>query len=124
MTVDVVTFGCRLNASESDVIRREAAAAGLADTVVVNTCAVTAEAVRQARQAIRKLARERPHVRIVVTGCAAQTEPGSFAQMPEVDRVVGNDDKLRADAWRAARAAFANAHDFGVAAEEKIVVND
>src|SRR5207247_7138673 len=80
MTVDVVTFGCRLNASESDVIRREAAAAGLADTVVVNTCAVTAEAVRQARQAIRKLARERPHARIVVTGCAAQTEPENFAQ--------------------------------------------
>src|SRR5438067_6374510 len=124
MSVDVVTFGCRLNASESDVIRGAAEAAGLVDTVVVNTCAVTAEAVRQARQAIRKLARERPGARIVVTGCAAQTEPESFAQMGEVDRVIGNDDKLRAHAWRAARAAFAGVRDFGVAAEEKIVVND
>src|SRR5207237_10242574 len=119
-----VTFGCRLYASGEDVVRREAAATGLADTVVVNTCAVTAEAVRQARQAIRKLARERPGTRIVVTGCAAQTEPESFAQMAEVDRVIGNDDKLRADTWRTARAAFAGARDFGVAAEEKIVVTD
>jgi threonylcarbamoyladenosine tRNA methylthiotransferase MtaB len=124
MTVDVVTFGCRLNTAESDVIRREAAAVGLADTVVVNTCAVTAEAVRQARQAIRKLRRERPGARIVVTGCAAQTEPETFAQMDEVDRVIGNDDKLRADTWHTARAALVGARDFGIAAEEKIVVND
>src|SRR5438874_4929545 len=124
MTVDVVTFGCRLNAYESDVIRREAEAAGLADTVVVNTCAVTAEAVRQARQTIRKLRRERPSARIVVTGCAAQTEPETFARMDEVDRVVGNDDKLRARAWTDARAAFASADRFGIATEEKIVVND
>ena len=75
MSVDVVTFGCRLNIDESEVIRRAADAAGLADAVVVNTCAVTAEAVRQARQAIRRLARERPDARIVVTGCAAQIEP-------------------------------------------------
>ena len=75
MSVDVVTFGCRLNAYESEVIRREAQAAGLADAVVVNTCAVTAEAVRQARQAIRKLSASGPDARIVVTGCAAQTEP-------------------------------------------------
>ena len=74
MSVDVVTFGCRLNAYESEVIRREAAAAGVVDAVVVNTCAVTAEAVRQARQTIRRLKRERPDARIVVTGCAAQTE--------------------------------------------------
>jgi threonylcarbamoyladenosine tRNA methylthiotransferase MtaB len=124
MSVDVMTFGCRLNAYESDVIRREAQAAGLADTVVVNTCAVTAEAVRQARQAIRKLRRERPGARIVVTGCAAQIEPESFAQMGEVDRVIGNDDKTRAEAWIDTRAAFGRADGFGITDEEKIVVND
>ena len=81
MSVEVVTFGCRLNAAESEVIRREAERAGLSDTVVVNTCAVTAEAVRQARQTIRALRRERPQAKIVVTGCAAQTEPQTFAAM-------------------------------------------
>src|SRR5262245_38553294 len=86
VTCEVGAFGCRLNAYESEAIRRAAAAAGPADTVVVTTCAVTAEAVRQARQAIRKLARERPSARIVVTGCAAQTEPATFAGMGEVDR--------------------------------------
>src|SRR5215813_8213730 len=133
MTVDIVTFGCRLNAYESEVIRREAEAAGLADAVVVNTCAVTAEAVRQARQTIRRIARERPQARIVVTGCAAQTEPASFAAMPEVDRVLGNDEKLRAAAWTDTRAAFApfvpspasgGGLGWGIAAEEKVVVND
>jgi threonylcarbamoyladenosine tRNA methylthiotransferase MtaB len=124
MSIDVVTFGCRLNAYESEVIRREAQAAGLADTVVVNTCAVTAEAVRQARQAVRKLRRERPAARIVVTGCAAQTEPEVFARMDEVDRVLGNDEKLRASAWAEVGAVFAHAQSFGIAAEEKIVVND
>jgi threonylcarbamoyladenosine tRNA methylthiotransferase MtaB len=97
MSVDVVTFGCRLNIAESEGIRR--AAAGLDNTVVVNTCAVTAEAVRQARQNIRRIARERPDARIVVTGCAAQTEPGTFAAMPEVDRVLGNAEKLDARIW-------------------------
>jgi threonylcarbamoyladenosine tRNA methylthiotransferase MtaB len=100
MTVDVVTFGCRLNACESEVIRREASAAGLADTVVFNTCAVTAEAVKQARQAIRRVRRERPDAHIVVTGCAAQIDPGGFAAMPEVDRVLGNVEKLQAKFWR------------------------
>jgi threonylcarbamoyladenosine tRNA methylthiotransferase MtaB len=123
VTVEVMTFGCRLNTYESEAIRREAQAAGLTDTVVVNTCAVTAEAVRQARQAIRKLARERPDARIVVTGCAAQTEPATFAGMHEVDRVLGNDEKLKGAAWHDTRRALA-ANDFGVAAEEKIVVND
>ena len=99
MSVDVVTFGCRLNAYESEVIRRSAAA-GPADTVVVNTCSVTAEAVRQAKQSIRRLKRERPEARIVVTGCAAQTQPALFAAMPEVDRVVGNEEKLDARLWR------------------------
>ena len=97
MSVDVITFGCRLNAYESEIIRRNAA--GLGDAVVVNTCAVTAEAVRQARQAIRKVRRERPDARIVVTGCAAQTAPQDFAGMPEVDRVLGNEEKLDAAAW-------------------------
>jgi threonylcarbamoyladenosine tRNA methylthiotransferase MtaB len=97
MSVDVVTFGCRLNIAESEGIRR--AAAGLDNTVVVNTCAVTAEAVRQARQNIRRIRRERPDARIVVTGCAAQTEPGAFAAMPEVDRVFGNVEKLDTREW-------------------------
>src|ERR1700681_3867364 len=111
MSVDLVTFGCRLNAYESEVIRAHAQAAGLADagadTIVVNTCAVTAEATRQARQAIRRLARERPNARIVVTGCAAQVEPASFRAMPEVDRVLGNTEKLALDSWRDTQALFA-----------------
>ena len=106
MSVDVVTFGCRLNAAESEVIRREAERAGFTDTVVVNTCAVTAEAVRQARQAIRALRRERPQAKIVVTGCAAQTEPQTFVAMAETDRVLGNAEKLHAAGWAQARAAF------------------
>lgn len=106
MSVDVVSFGCRLNAYEAEVIRREADAAGVSDTIVVNTCAVTGEAVAQARQSIRRLRRDRPVARIVVTGCAAQTETATFTAMDEVDRVVGNDDKLHASAWQAARAAF------------------
>ncbi len=116
MSVDVVTFGCRLNAAESEVIRREAERAGLSETVVVNTCAVTAEAVRQARQTIRALRRERPQAKIIVTGCAAQTEPQTFVAM--ADRVLGNTEKLNAAAWNDARAAF----DFGDA--PKAVVND
>ena len=97
MTVDVVTFGCRLNITESEMIRR--AAEPLGDAVIVNTCAVTAEAVRQARQNIRRIRRERPDARIVVTGCAAQTEPDMFAAMAEVDRVIGNEEKLDPRTW-------------------------
>jgi threonylcarbamoyladenosine tRNA methylthiotransferase MtaB len=118
MSVEVVTFGCRLNAAESEVIRREAERAGLSDTVVVNTCAVTAEAVRQARQTIRALRRERPSAKIVVTGCAAQTEPHTFAAMAEADRVLGNSEKLNGEAWARTRA------DFGVADTPKALVND
>src|SRR5512139_137731 len=118
MSVDVLTFGCRLNAFESEVIAREAEGAGLSDTIVINSCAVTNEAVAQARQSIRKLKRERPGARIVVTGCAAQTGSAMFADMAEVDRVVGNDDKMRGAAWREAQAAF----DVGSA--EKIAVSD
>src|SRR6202007_472349 len=106
MSVEIVTFGCRLNAFESEVIRREADSAGLSDTIVINSCAVTNEAVAQARQSIRRLKRERPDKRIVVTGCAAQTQAKMFADMAEVDRVLGNDDKMRRSNWPAARAAF------------------
>ena len=99
MALDVVTFGCRLNTYESEAMRRAAGGAGLDDAVIVNTCAVTGEAVRQARQAIRRLRRERPHARIVVTGCAAQIEPQSWAQLPGVSRVLGNAEKLRPESW-------------------------
>jgi len=100
VSVDVVTFGCRLNTYESEAIRREAAAAGL-DATIVNTCAVTGEAVRQARQAIRRLKRAQPHRHIVVTGCAAQTEASNFAAMGEVNRVVGNEEKFDTRTWGA-----------------------
>src|SRR6185312_9085868 len=100
MPLDVVTFGCRLNIVESEAVRREAEAAGVGDAVIVNTCAVTGEAVRQARQAIRRLRRERPGTQIVVTGCAAQADGAQFAAMPEVDRVLGNEDKFDRAAWR------------------------
>lgn len=92
----VVTLGCRLNGYESEVMRAHAKAAGLGDTVIVNTCAVTAEAVRQATQTIRRLRRDRPGARIIVTGCAAQIEPELFAALPEVDHVVGNGEKMQA----------------------------
>ena len=91
--VRVVTFGCRLNACESEAIEAQAAIDGVADTVVFNTCAVTAEAVRQARQSIRKARRERPEARLVVTGCAAQIDPAAFSAMEEVDLVLGNAEK-------------------------------
>ena len=93
------THGCRLNAYETEAMQELAAGAGLADAVIVNTCAVTAEAVRKARQDIRRLARENPRARILVTGCAAQTEPETFAAMPEVTRVVGNSEKMRPETW-------------------------
>jgi threonylcarbamoyladenosine tRNA methylthiotransferase MtaB len=124
MSVEVVTFGCRLNAFESEVIAREAERAGLTDTIVINSCAVTNEAVAQARQSIRRLKRERPQARIVVTGCAAQTQAQMFADMTEVDRVVGNDDKMRGEAWRQARAVFDGAPAFGIGSEQKIAVAD
>jgi threonylcarbamoyladenosine tRNA methylthiotransferase MtaB len=124
MALDLVTFGCRLNAYESQAMRGAAAAAGLDDAVIVNTCAVTGEAVRQARQAIRRLRRERPQARIIVTGCAAQTEPETFAAMDEVDRVVGNGDKLDVAAWARARAALVAGADFGIGRDDKIAVND
>ncbi len=114
MTLDVVTFGCRLNAYESEAIRLRAGEAQLRDAVVVNTCAVTAEAVRQSRQTIRRLKRENPARRILVTGCAAQTQPQAYAAMAEVDGVLGNAEKLTAQAYA----------DFGTGNSEKIRVND
>jgi threonylcarbamoyladenosine tRNA methylthiotransferase MtaB len=119
MSVDVITFGCRLNTFESEIIRRRAESAGIDDAVIFNTCAVTNEAVAQARQSIRRVRRERPDARIVVTGCAAQTQAGMFAGMDEVDRVLGNDDKLRADAWGDTRVAFG-----GSTKVAKIAVSD
>ena len=96
---EVQTFGCRLNIWESEVIREQAATAGLQDAIIVNTCAVTAEAERQARQAIRKARRTHPHAQIIVTGCAAQIAPDSWAAMPEADILLGNEDKLQAKSW-------------------------
>ncbi len=98
---ELVTFGCRLNTFESEVMRARAEEAGLEDAMIFNTCAVTSEAVRQARQAIRKTRRERQDARIIVTGCAAQIESAAFADMPEVDQVLGNEEKLKAESYRA-----------------------
>jgi threonylcarbamoyladenosine tRNA methylthiotransferase MtaB len=117
MAVEVVTFGCRLNTYESEAMQRHAEGAGLDDVVIVNTCAVTGEATRQARQTIRRLAREKPGARIVVTGCAAQIEPEGFAAMPEVSRVIGNEAKMKAQTW----AGLAQA---GVGSGGKVAVED
>ena len=95
-----VTFGCRLNTYETEVMRNHAEAAGTSNAIVFNTCAVTAEATRQARQAIRKAKAENPDAEIIVTGCAAQTDPDMFARMPEVSRVLGNEEKLKAASWQ------------------------
>ena len=97
--VEVVNFGCRLNIVESEAMRRAALAAGHGNIVIVNTCAVTSEAVRQSRQTIRRIFRERPDAKIVVTGCAAQTEPETYAEMPEVAKIIGNEGKARAQTW-------------------------
>ena len=115
--VEVITFGCRLNTYESEVMRAEAEKAGLNNAILVNTCAVTGEAVRQARQAIRRARRDNPHARIIVTGCAAQTEKETFAEMVEVDAVLGHEEKLKS-------ASYRSLPDFGVSAEEKLRVND
>ncbi|MBB2972524.1 tRNA (N(6)-L-threonylcarbamoyladenosine(37)-C(2))-methylthiotransferase MtaB [Mesorhizobium sp. RMAD-H1] len=121
MAVEIVTFGCRLNTYESEVMKREADAAGLGQVeggaIVFNTCAVTSEAVRQARQAIRKARRENPRARIIVTGCAAQTGADDFAAMDEVDLVLGNEEKLKSSSYRMLP-------DFGVNQFEKVRVND
>lgn len=112
------TLGCRLNAYETEAMKELAAAAGVEGAVVVNTCAVTAEAVRKAKQEIRRLARENPGAPVIVTGCAAQTEPETFAAMPEVTRVIGNHEKMQAETWTSLRGA-----DF-IGQTEKVQVND
>lgn len=116
MGVETLTFGCRLNAYESAVIKAEAEKAGLDNAIIINSCAVTAEAVRQARQAVRKARREHPDARIIVTGCAAQTEARAFGDMDEVDLVIGNQDKLKA-------ASYAPMV-LGVPLNDKVQVND
>ena len=116
--VDIINFGCRLNAYEAEVMRSHTDAAGLQNAIVINTCAVTAEAQRQARQAIRRARKDRPDARIIVTGCAAQVDGPAFAAMDEVDLVVGNEEKLKADTWHASTL------DFGLAGETPVRVND
>ncbi len=111
------TFGCRLNAYETEAMREMSAVAGLDNAVVVNTCAVTAEAVRKARQEIRRLRRKHPTARLIVTGCAAQTEPATFAAMPEVDLVIGNSEKSRPETWAGLATGF-------IGETEKVVVDD
>jgi len=119
MTAPVfATLGCRLNAYETEAMKELAEAAGLGQAVIVNTCAVTAEAVRKAKQEIRRQARDNPGAAIIVTGCAAQTEPETFAAMPEVTRVIGNHEKMQAETWRALAAP-----DW-VGETEKIQVDD
>ena len=110
----VITLGCRLNTFESEVMRRHAQEAGLDDAIIVNTCAVTGEAVRQAAQTIRRLRRETPKARIIVTGCAAQIEPERFAEMPEVDHVVGNTEKMLGEIFKG----------LSLASSERVQVND
>jgi threonylcarbamoyladenosine tRNA methylthiotransferase MtaB len=111
------TLGCRLNAYETEAMKELAAASGIKNTIIVNTCSVTAEAVRKAKQEIRRLAREHPESAIVVTGCAAQTEPQTFAAMAEVTRVIGNTEKMQAQTWRNMGADF-------IGAVERVQVND
>jgi threonylcarbamoyladenosine tRNA methylthiotransferase MtaB len=112
------TLGCRLNAYETEAMKELAAAAGLQGAVIVNTCAVTAEAVRKAKQEIRKLARENPGAAVIVTGCAAQTEPETFAAMPEVTRVIGNTEKMQAQTWATLRTPDL------IGVTEKVMVDD
>lgn len=112
------TLGCRLNAYETEAMKELAAAAGVENAVVVNTCAVTAEAVRKAKQEIRKLARENPGASIIVTGCAAQTEPETFSAMAEVSKVLGNHEKMQADTWAGLRAPDL------IGETEKVLVDD
>ncbi len=111
---EIITFGCRLNAYESEVMRDNAEAAGLSDAIIVNTCAVTAEAMRQARQAIRKARRQHPDARLIVTGCGAQVDPAMFASMKEVDHVIGNAEKMKPQSFV----------ELAIGSAEKVQVND
>ena len=109
--IEFITFGCRLNTYESEVMRNHAANAGIEDAIIFNTCAVTKEAERQARQAIRKARRDNPKAKIIVTGCASQIDPQGYAGMPEIDQVIGNDLKLKAETW-------------GLRHNDRVLVND
>jgi len=121
MATQIITFGCRLNFHETEVIRKQSAAAGLETledgAIIINSCAVTGEAVRQAKQAVRKARRDNPKARIIVTGCAAQSRAGDFAEMEEVDLILGNEEKLHAHSYR-------QLPEFGVNQFEKLRVND
>ncbi len=108
---EILTFGCRLNAYESEVMRKHATDAGLDNAIIVNSCAVTKEAERSVRQAIRRARKDNPEAKIIVTGCASQIDPDSYAAMPEIDRIIGNDLKLEAKTW-------------GLETDERIIVND
>jgi threonylcarbamoyladenosine tRNA methylthiotransferase MtaB len=105
-TPKFTSMGCRLNAYETEAMKELVAQVGLEGAVIVNTCAVTAEAVRKSRQEIRKLRRENPHAKMIVTGCAAQTEPQTFAAMDEVDSVIGNTEKMQLATWQGMTADF------------------
>src|SRR6056297_3577216 len=111
------TLGCRLNAYETEAMKELSEQAGLGGAVVINTCAVTAEAVRKARQEIRRLRRENPKARLIVTGCAAQTEPETFTAMEEVDAVIGNTEKMQPETWGRLAADF-------IGDAERVQVND
>ncbi|MBS4010615.1 MAG: tRNA (N(6)-L-threonylcarbamoyladenosine(37)-C(2))-methylthiotransferase MtaB, partial [Roseovarius sp.] len=111
------TLGCRLNAYETEAMKELAGQAGLGNAVIVNTCAVTSEAVRKARQEIRRLRRENPEARLIVTGCAAQTEPETFAAMAEVDAVIGNTEKMAPDTWERLAGDF-------IGKTERVLVDD
>lgn len=124
MPVETLTFGCRLNLVESEAMQAQARAAGLQDIAIVNSCAVTAEAVRQAGQAIRRLARERPERPVIVTGCAAQIEPARFASMPQVAQVFGNAEKLEPESWRRLAASNSLRGSTDRRPEDKLQVGD
>lgn len=124
MALELVTFGCRLNIVESEAIRTQAEAAGLGDVAIVNSCAVTTEAVRQARQAIRRLKREQPDRPVIVTGCAAQVEAGVFAAMPETARILGNAEKMRAETWISLARSNSLVSDAEANPDDKTTVSD
>ncbi|MEY8119644.1 tRNA (N(6)-L-threonylcarbamoyladenosine(37)-C(2))-methylthiotransferase MtaB [Falsihalocynthiibacter sp. BN13B15] len=117
ITPKFTTLGCRLNAYETEAMKELSEAAGVQNAVIINTCAVTAEAVRKARQEIRKLRRENPDAKLIVTGCAAQTEPATFTAMPEVDIVIGNTEKMQAETWASMAPDF-------IGQTESVQVND
>ncbi|MCF8480651.1 MAG: tRNA (N(6)-L-threonylcarbamoyladenosine(37)-C(2))-methylthiotransferase MtaB [Rhodospirillum sp.] len=120
----IITFGCRLNTYESEVMRDQATQAGLTDAIIVNTCAVTKEAERQARQTIRRLRRENPDAKVIVTGCGAQIDPQAWGSMPEVDTVLGNEEKLKAESYKAVVDAFSLGEPAKILVEDIMTVTE